>query len=218
VVDIIIMMAGVPKDRSLAGRLKNLNGLLTGVNIMKMNNIQDMRSVLINSSKSLAGILIIALSFFLPSCCPPFCIGDCHSIPASDSIGPTAGLTIEYSDSSGQPQVEKITAERTITVSENQHFNIIYSGTDNIGIKYLWLKLSWTQWTGSVPQSVTPTVAPVDFGSSACSPRSASSRFTWQGGPRAYRFSVLAEDYHGNRGNSATLHVVHGTPPTPLNP
>jgi hypothetical protein len=166
-----------------------------------------------NYKPIMAALGSFALSLLAASCCPPFCTGNCHSIPSSDSILPTASLTIEYWDGNGQPQVETITADKTIHVSENQRFNIIYSGADNVGIKYLWLQLSWTQWAGSIPQLVEPMVAPTDFGGTACSPRSASQKFTWPGGPRVYRFSVLAEDYHQNRGHSAPLTVVYGQPP-----
>lgn len=159
--------------------------------------------------------VLLPLAVLLGACCPPFCIPDssCNAIPSSDAEAPTATITIEYWDSNGQPVLETIDGDARINVDAAQRFNIVYSAKDNVGIKELWLNMRWTQWVGGVPQSVTPMISPTTFGDSACTPRSGSSKFTYEG-PKVYRFSANASDYHDNRGSSPTLTVVHGQPPT----
>jgi len=173
-------------------------------------------------------LLTLGVFLFNASRCP-WSPGSCNSIPAEDNIAPVAHLSIEYwphknwpPDTPSQETVQDITADSTVQLqpfalhTAINYFNIIGSGSDNVGIKYLWIEFEYTYWTGAIAHKVQPLIAPTDFGSQACTPRSASTRFTWDGNPTSYKIWCVVEDYHHNRNSSPMLTVVYGTPPQPL--
>lgn len=161
------------------------------------------------------GSILALLAFLVAGCCPPYCVGRCTSVPTTDAIAPFATLSIEFWDEDGQPQLQAITADTTLQIAPGERFNILYGGTDDIGVRTLVLDFHWTQWAGSTPQRVSPLLQPHTF-ASACSPRAAADKFRWQGGPRVYSFESGATDFHDNGTRSPRLTVVHGTPPGPI--
>jgi len=161
------------------------------------------------------GFILLSWVALETSCCPPYCAGRCTGVPPTDGTPPTATLTIEFWDENGQPQLLQISTDTTIEVAEEERFNIVYGGTDDVGIRTLVLDFHWTQWAGSTPQRVSPLISPRTF-DTACSPRSDATRFRWEDRPKSYGFQAFATDFHGNRGSSPKLTVVHGTPPGPI--
>ena len=156
--------------------------------------------------------LVAVSCLFLTGC--SLRLARCGSVPPTDTVAPTASMTIVYKDIRGDWREQPITADMTVRVPANRKFVIVYAGRDNVGIRELGLGRSWTEWVGNLPRAVFPLVQSKTF-REACSPRSEANSFRWRRA-RIYRFTTSAEDFHGLDGASPQLTVIHGTPPGPI--